>query len=92
MFPLGEVVVVYLFSLVASSIIYVVFTPEFLVSYAFIFGSLLEFFSVGFLCIVFAILDGDDGELFGLTSRGLVRSLLIGFGLMAIHIAFRCFL
>ncbi len=80
--PLFQAITVYLVSFILPSIVYAVFSStvgfEYLRSHAYIFGTLLEFFFVGFLCILFAILKHDPGRTYGLTRKGLVKSLALG--------------
>jgi hypothetical protein len=87
--PRLEAIAVYLVSFVVPPFVYGVFSStlgfEFLRSYAFIFGSLFEFLLVGFLCILFAILDHDDRITYGLARKGLGKSLLIGLALIVIQ-------
>lgn len=86
---LYQALVVFLVSLVLPPIIYALFyatlSLEFLTSHAYLFGSLLEFFLVGFLCIVFAILNHDSKEIYGITGKGIGKSSAIGIGLILIH-------
>ena len=89
MSPLREAIIVYVVSFVIPPIFYVTLPLEFLVSNAYIFGTFLEFFLVGFLCILFAFLNHDSGKIDGLTSEGLNKSLTFGIVLIAFHASFR---
>ncbi len=87
--PRLEAIAVYLVSFIGPPFVYGVFSStlgfEFLRSHAFIFGSLFEFLLVGFLCILFAILDHDDRITYGLARKGLGKSLLIGLALIVVQ-------
>jgi hypothetical protein len=67
--PLFEAITVYLVSFVFPPIVYGVFSStldfEYLRSRMYIFGTLLEFFLVGFVCIVLAILNHDSRSVYG---------------------------
>ena len=86
---LFEAITVYLVSFIFPPFIYAIFSStlgfEYLRTHAYIFGTLFEFLLVGFLCILFAILDRDSRSTYGLTSKGLVSSLVIGLALVGAH-------
>ena len=91
--PLLEAATVWLVSFIFPPIVYGIFSStigfDYLKSHAYIFGTLLEFFLVGFLCILLAVLNSDSRSVFGLTSKGLLKSLAIGLVLIAIHSSIR---
>jgi hypothetical protein len=91
--PLLEATTVWLVSFVFPPIVYGIFSStigfDYLKSHAYIFGTLLEFFLVGFLCILLAVLNNDSRSVFGFTSKGLLKSLTIGLVLIAIHSSIR---
>ena len=89
MSPLREAIIVYVVSFVIPPIFFITLPLEFLVSNAYIIGTILEFFLVGFLCLLFAFLDRDSGKIYGLTSEGLKKSLMFGIVLIAFHAGFR---
>jgi hypothetical protein len=87
--PLFQAITVYLVSFILPPIVYAVFSStvgfEYLRSHAYIFGTLLEFFFVGFLCILFAILNHDPERTYGLTRKGLIKSLTIGLVIVGVQ-------
>jgi hypothetical protein len=93
MHPLLEATAVWLVSFIFPPIVYGIFSStigfDYLKSHAYIFGTFLEFFLVGFLCTLLAVLNNDSRSVFGLTSKGLLKSLTIGLVLIVVHSSMR---
>lgn len=89
--PLVQATIVYSVSLVFPPIVMGAFSAtlglEYLKSHAYVLGPLLEFFLVGFLCILFAISSHDSRDVYGLTTSGIARSIGVGFALVALQSA-----